>query len=89
MSTFTVLLSTEIAAISELSMGSTFSIELDGDKLGAHVQLSEYHYGGDPDEDNETYEFVKEVEESDIEDIIDLLKAQFPDYTFEGSVEEW
>lgn len=73
------------------ALGKPFSsdFQLDSSQLMAIVQLSQHYFGGDPDEDNEIYEFVQEVEESDLEDIVDLLTTQFPEYTFEAKIEEW
>ena len=65
------------------------SFERDQGKSVAIVQLSEHYFGGDPDEDMETFEFVKETEESDIVEIKDALIAEFPEFSFKGNFGTW
>lgn len=62
---------------------------LDESKSQCIVQLSEHYYGGDDDEDMESFEFVEDVELETAEEIVELLKDIFPDYTFEACTEEW
>jgi hypothetical protein len=53
------------------------------------IQLSEHYYGGNDEEDQETFDFVEETELGDANHIIASLKNQFTDYNFTASIEEW
>lgn len=53
------------------------------------VQLSEHFYSGEEDQDEETFEFVKDTELDDAELLISKLKTLFNHYSFEARVEEW
>lgn len=62
--------------------------EIEGSK-SIIVQLSEYYYGNDDDENEESFEFVKDVELDQALELVEMLSMEFPDYRFEANVEEW
>jgi hypothetical protein len=52
------------------------------------VRLSEHYFGNDDDHD-ESMEFVEDVEFDYVDDLIDSLSEEFPDYTFKKLLVEW
>lgn len=53
------------------------------------IQLSEHYYSGDEIEDQESFEFVEEIELVDTEGIIEHLKGVFPNLDYKAEVTEW
>lgn len=62
---------------------------LDEDKKIATLQLSEHYYGDDLTQNEELFEFVEDTEIEQIEEIIEMLKIEFPDFEFTTKIEEW
>jgi len=73
------------------ALGDPFAHEfvLDDDKESATVQLSEHYYGDDATENEELLEFVIDTETNQIEEIIEKLRNEFPEYEFSYVIEDW
>lgn len=75
------------------ALGDPFLFEIaeenDDENPSILIILSENYYGGNPIEDEELFDFVKDSEISQAEEISNILKNILPDYNFTASFEEW
>lgn len=70
------------------SLGDDYNNEFEEeDANSVSVVLSEYYYGdGD---DTELFDFVKDCELDEIQELSEKLSAQFSTFTFKAKVENW
>ncbi len=72
------------------AMGEDFDSEFNQEENSNSILviLSEYYYGSD-NEDEELFEFVKDTELEEANEIAEKLKEDFKDYDFETNTENW
>lgn len=63
--------------------------EVDDTPPAIIVRLSEHYYGSNEKENEENKEFVSDIELPQAEEIVDELKKNYKDYSFEFDLDEW